>query len=272
MNLPERIICLTEETTELLYLLGEEHRIVGISAYTVRPEIAKKEKPSVSAFINGNVKKIKSLKPDLVIGFSDIQANLASELIKEGLNVLVTNQRTIDEICQTMILIGTLVGKQIETTKLIESWKIKLDDIQLLTQGKHKPKIFFQEWDEPIISSIAWVSELIQICGAEDIFSETGNGILAKDRIVSSIQVRDKNPDAIIGSWCGKPVNFNWVKNHPDWQDTDAIRYNRVYEMDPSIILQPGPALFLEGVDELYRLIWGDEVKVLGNGTGETTS
>ncbi|MDX1961132.1 MAG: cobalamin-binding protein [Leptospiraceae bacterium] len=254
MKYPERIICLTEETTELLYLLGEEKRIVGISAYTVRPNFAKKEKPVVSAFINGNIQKIISLNPDLIIGFSDIQSNLASELIKAGLNVLVTNQRSIQEIFDTMHLIGRIIGKDLEATKLIDSWKMKLENISENSKFNPKPKIFFQEWDEPIISSIRWVSELIEISGGKEIF-DLKNSSLAKDRIVDSKDILDKNPEIWIGSWCGKPMNFDWIRNHSDLKNTLAVKKNRIYEIDSSIILQPGPALFLEGIDKLKEII-----------------
>ncbi|EKO78347.1 cobalamin-binding protein [Leptospira santarosai] len=252
---PKRIVCLTEETTELLYLLGEEERIVGISAYTVRPLKAKKEKPKVSAFINGNIKRIRELKPDLIIGFSDIQANLAKDLISEGLNVLVTNQRTILEIFDTLLLFGSIVDKRNETQQLIDGWKRKLDEIQKKYVSQSRVSVFFQEWDEPIISGISWVSELIEWAGGRDCFEHLKKKSLAKDRIISASDVAKANPDVYIGSWCGKPVNFKWVQKHPDWQNVNAIRNQKIYELDSSIILQPGPALFEEGIDHLVRLI-----------------
>ncbi|MDV6237415.1 cobalamin-binding protein [Leptospira ellisii] len=252
---PERIICLTEETTELLYLLGEEKRIVGISAYTVRPLRAKDEKPRVSAFINGNVKRIRELKPDLVIGFSDIQAELAKQLISEGLNVLVTNQRTIAEILETSYMIGSMIGKAGEVLDLIRGWREKLERIRRERNSSERPKVFFQEWDEPIITGISWVSELIEIAGGTDCFAGLRGKSLAKDRIVSAKDVADADPDVYIGSWCGKPVHFDWVKGHPEWQNTNAIRNDRIYELDPSVILQPGPALFEEGIDRLAEAI-----------------
>ncbi|WP_016760359.1 cobalamin-binding protein, partial [Leptospira weilii] len=252
---PKRIICLTEETTELFYLLGEEERIVGISAYTVRPLKAKEQKPKVSAFINGNIKRIRELKPDLIIGFSDIQANLAKDLISEGLNVLVTNQRTISEIFDTLLLLGSIVNKRNETQKLIEGWKRKLDEIQKRYLSRSRVSVFFQEWDEPIISGISWVSESIELAGGKDCFEYLKKKSLAKDRIISASDVAKANPDIYIGSWCGKPVNFEWVQKHPDWQNVNAIRNQKIYELDSSIILQPGPALFEEGIDHLVRLI-----------------
>lgn len=253
---PERIICLTEETTELLYLLGEEKRIVGITAYTVRPEKAKNEKPVVSAFIAGNIQKIKNLAPDLIIGFSDIQAQFAHDLIKHGFNVLIFNQRTLTEIYNAMYMIGSLVGKSSATEKLIEEWKSKLSKIKSESEKVFKkPKVFFQEWDEPIISSIHWVSELIEIAGGLDCFSEKRQGILARDRFVSKQDVAEANPDIIIGSWCGKPVDFKWVYSVDEWTNISALKNNRVFEIDSSLILQPGPALFLEGIDRLRDCI-----------------
>ncbi|GBF51194.1 ABC transporter substrate binding protein [Leptospira ryugenii] len=256
MSFPERIICLTEESTELLYLLGEEDRIVGISAYTVRPDRAKKEKPKVSAFIKGNLKKIQSLNPDLVIGFSDIQANLAKDLISLGLNVLITNQRSIAEILNSMFLIGTIVGKEKEVTSLINDWKINLQTYEEESRNQtQRPKVFFQEWDDPIISGIQWVSEAIQLAGGEDVFPKLGEEKAAKDRIITAKSVADTNPDGIIGCWCGKPMDWDWVRNHPEWQSTTAVQKDTIFEMDPSIILQPGPALFTDGIPKLREII-----------------
>lgn len=190
-----------------------------------------------------------------MIGFSDIQANLAKDLIAEGLNVLVTNQRTISEILDTMQLFGSIVGKREQTKDLIEGWKSKLERIQNDSVSTKRPRVFFQEWDEPIITGIAWVSELIELAGGKDCFDHLKTKSHAKDRIVTASDVARTNPDIYIGSWCGKPVNFDWVQNHPDWQDINAIRNQKVYELDPSVILQPGPALFEEGIDQLVQLI-----------------
>ncbi|TGK03055.1 cobalamin-binding protein [Leptospira langatensis] len=252
---PERIVCLTEETTELLYLLGEEDRIVGISAYTVRPPRAKEEKPRVSAFINGNIKRIKELNPDLVIGFSDIQAQLAHDLVKEGLNVLVTNQRSLEEIFQTILMVGGLIGKSTEVIRLVESYRKRLEEIRSRSSSKPKIRIFFQEWDQPIITGIRWVSELLGVLGAEDCFSYLKEKSLAKDRIVTFHDVAESKADAILGSWCGKPVDFDWVRSREEWKDLPAIKKNLIFEMDPAIILQPGPALFEEGILELERIL-----------------
>lgn len=252
---PRRIVCLTEETCEWLYLLGEEKRIVGISAYTVRPPRARQEKPRVSAFISGNIKKIKSLKPDLVVGFSDIQADLAQKLIKEGLNVFITNQRSLAEIFTVLENVAALVGQAQRGKKLIRHWQQKLARIAKQSQGKRRPKVFFQEWNEPIITAIPWVSELITIAGGKNIFAGKAHS-LAKDRIVTASAIAAANPDVIIGSWCGKPMDHAWVKNHPQIKEASAVKNNRIYEIDSAEILQPGPALFIDGVDRLYEAIW----------------
>lgn len=252
---PQRVICLTEETCEWLYLLGEERRIVGISAYTVRPARAAREKPKVSAFLSGNVKKIKALKPDLVIGFSDIQADLAQKLIKEGLNVLVTNQRSLSEIIQTLRLVANLVGQQPRGEKFIRAWEKKLGRIRKSVAGKKKPRVFFQEWDDPVITAIGWVAELIHICGGKNIF-EGKSHAMAKDRIVNLSAVAKAKPEVIIGSWCGKPVDFEWIKTRAELANTPAVKNNRLFEIDSADILQPGPALFLDGVDRLFEAIW----------------
>lgn len=264
MSLPERIICLTEETTELLYLLGEQERIVGISAYTVRPEIAKTEKPVVSAFISGSIQKIKALKPDLVLGFSDIQADLARDLIKEGLNVVVLNQRSLAEIFQAMQMIGNLVGRGPDTQALIQNWQQSLDKSrdravqrQAAQPGTRRPRVFFQEWDEPLITGIRWVSELVEVAGGEDCFAELRNAGLAKDRITTIDVVAAREPDIIIGSWCGKPVDFDWIQKQSAWLQTPALRNQQLHEVDSAIILQPGPALFTDGLPALERIIAG---------------
>jgi iron complex transport system substrate-binding protein len=251
---PRRIVCLTEETTELLYLLGEEERIVGISAYTVRPPQAK-TKPVVSAFIHGSVPRITALKPDLVIGFSDIQANLAHDLVAAGMNVLITNQRSIAEILETMLLIGEIVGRHSETRTLVDGWHASMDKIRQKTENLKRPRVFFQEWDEPIISGIRWVSELIEIVGGQDIFADKREAPMAKDRISTPAEVALRTPDVLVGSWCGKPMDFEWIYSRPEWKDLSFVRNRRVHEIDSSIILQPGPALFLEGMQALMQAV-----------------
>lgn len=251
MAKPERIVCLTEETTEWLYLLGEERRIVGVSAYTVRPPQAR-QKPKVSAFLTGNIKKIKSLQPDLVIGFSDIQAELAAKLIKEGLNVLITNQRSLAEIFATLRLVARIVGQERRAESLLRGWEKKLQSIAARHVSGRTPRVFFQEWDEPIISAIGWVSELIAVCGGKNVFAAK-SGAKAKERIVTVAEVLKARPEVIIGSWCGKAMDRHWLKTHLG--ETPAVRNGRVYEIDPAEILQPGPALFIDGVDKLEQAI-----------------
>jgi iron complex transport system substrate-binding protein len=248
---PERIVCLTEETTEWLYLLGEERRIVGVSAYTVRPPEAR-QKPRVSAFLTGNIKKIKSLKPDLVIGFSDIQAELAAKLIKEGLNVLVTNQRSLAEIEATLRLIAGIVGQSKKGETLLKTWRKKVETIRRRNLGKGRIRVFFQEWDEPVISAIGWVSELIEICGGKNIFAAKA-GAMAKDRIVTVADVLKARPEVIIGSWCGKAMDRAWIESQ--FADTPAVKAGHVYEVDSAEILQPGPALFIDGIDRIEQAI-----------------
>lgn len=252
---PRRIVCLTEEPTEMLYLLGEEERIVGISAYTVRPPRAAQEKPKVSAFLSGNLRRILALQPELCIGFSDIQADLASKLIAAGLNVWVSNQRSIEEIFETMQMLGRIVGRGVEASRLTEEWRHSLDAIRRQNEGRPRPRVFFQEWNEPLICGIHWVSELIEICGGIDCFADRRTGRMARDRILQAGDVERAAPQAIIGSWCGKAVDYGWIAAQEEWKTTPAVRNGCLYEIDSSIILQPGPALFLEGAAALQECI-----------------
>ena len=253
---PKRIICLTEEPTEILYLLGEQHRIVGISRYTVRPEEAKKNHPIVSAFVDGSVKKISELKPDLVIGFSDIQGDLAAKLIKANLQVLIFNQRTIEEILEVILTIGRIVAAEDKAQQLVDSYKKRLDKFREKSNKiQNKPKVYFEEWDDPTFSGIRWVSELIEIAGGQDIFSNKSHGKLAIDREIQWFDVIEKNPDVILASWCGKPVDIDSIKKREGWDQITAIKNNRIHEIDSSIILQPGPACLTDGLQALESLI-----------------
>lgn len=255
--LPERIVCLTEETTEMLYLLGEQDRIVGISGFTVRPPQARKEKPKVSAFTSAKIDEILELKPDLVLGFSDIQADIAAELIRRGIAVHVFNQRSIDEIYRACVTIGSLVGKQQAATDLMQRLAHKLSIIEQNTRERtRRPKIHFEEWDDPIITGIQWVSEAIRIAGGDDCFPEHSNQHLARDRIVADPEeVIGRQPDIIIGSWCGKKFRPEQVAERPGWQVIPAVRNNRLYEIKSADILQPGPALLLDGIHHLETII-----------------
>ena len=253
---PERIVCLTEETTELLYLLGEERRIVGISAYTERPARAKREKPVVSAFIGGSVKKIAALKPDLIIGFSDIQAELAHDLIKANLPVAIFNQRSLQEILEVMVMVGTLVDRRAEVLELVGGYIARLEAARKKsTAAKRRPRVYFEEWDEPRITAIQWVSELIEVAGGQNIFAEKAAGKLAKERFVDDAAIITANPELILASWCGKPVDIASIRNRPGYEAVEAIAHDRIIELDPAIILQPGPACLSAGLDALEAAI-----------------
>ena len=252
---PQRIICLTEETTETLYLLGCQDRIVGISGFTVRPMEARLEKPKVSTFLDANFDKILALKPDVVFAFSDLQADIVKELVLRGVQVVAFNQRSVQEILRMILMVGGIVGKHAESESLVEKLEHRLGDIRTATNGKPKPKVYFEEWGDPMISGIRWVSELIEIAGGEDIFTELREHHNAKNRIVQSEEVIKRNPDVIIGSWCGRPFKMEQVKKREGWENVAAIQNNRLYEVKSSIILQPGPAALTDGVDALARIV-----------------
>ena len=253
---PQRIVCLTEEPTEILYLLGEEHRIVGITVYTVRPPEAKERFPVVSAFINGSVKKICELEPDLIIGFSDIQADLAAKLIRANQQVLIFNQRSIEEILEVILTIGRIVSAEEKAEKLVESYRVSIAEARQIGESfARRPRVYFEEWDEPTFSAIRWVSELIEIAGGKDIFSEKSHGKLAVERKINWSDVIEKDPDIILASWCGKPVDIDSIKNRPGWGSIAAVRNDRIHELDPSIILQPGPASLTDGLNAIQSLM-----------------
>jgi len=254
---PERIVCLTEETTETLYLLGEERRIVGISGYTVRPPRARKEKPRVSAFLNANYDKILQLKPDLVLGFSDLQADIARDLAKAGLNIMLFNQRSVDEILSMILTLSSLVGAPEKGKRLVADLEANLASVRRAAGAFPKrPKVYFEEWDEPMISGIRWVSELVEIAGGEDVFSELSFSQSASGRIIAEpAAVVEKNPDVIIGSWCGKKFRPEKVAARPGWDAIPAVKQNRLYEIKSAEILQPGPAALTDGVRQIYEIL-----------------
>lgn len=254
---PGRIVCLTEEPTETLYLLGEQDRIVGISGFTVRPAKARKEKPKVSAFIDADIEKIIALKPDLVIGFSDIQATIAKELIAKGITVWINNHRTVDGIFAMMAQIGSLVGKSESAYALIHQYKNDIAKIASENQAHHsKPKVYFEEWFDPLISGICWVSELIELAGGIDIYKEKRYASLAKDRIIQNPDdVVQLNPDIIIASWCGKKFKKEQLINRKNWDHINAVKNDFVFEIKSPVILQPGPAAVTEGFRQIAQII-----------------
>jgi iron complex transport system substrate-binding protein len=252
---PSRIVCLTEETTETLYLLGEGDRVVGISGYTVRPPEAR-SKPKVSAFINARFDKIEALRPDLILGFSDLQADIAAELIRRGYNVMVFNQRTIAEILRMIRTVGALVGRQAEGESLATALQSGLDRVRNDAERlPRRPRVFFEEWDDPLISGIRWVEELIEIAGGQPIFPHLRGAALAKDRIVQPEAVRAADPEVIIASWCGKAMKKRTIVERPGWSDIRAVRTDQIYEIKSTYILQPGPASLTEGVARLHDCI-----------------
>jgi iron complex transport system substrate-binding protein len=259
---PQRIVCLTEEATEWLYLLGQEQRIVGISGYTVRPRRARVEKPKVSAFLSAKIDKILALKPDCVFGFSDLQADIASLLIKAGVQVTIFNQRSVDEIFSMLYQVAAMVGEAEQGLQKLGAMRAQLDAIaHQAAQFKRRPKVFFEEWDEPHISGIRWVSELMGIAGGDDVFPELAVQSLGKDRIIADSQtIIDRAPDIIIGSWCGKKFRPDKVAARAGWQDVPAVRNGQLFEIKSADILQPGPAALTDGVAQLHQIFsqWVD--------------
>ncbi|MFT6006634.1 MAG: iron complex transport system substrate-binding protein [Pseudoalteromonas tetraodonis] len=257
MAWPERIICMTEETVETLYLLGEEDRIAGISGFTVRPPRARKEKPKVSAFTSAKIPKILDLKPDLVLGFSDLQADIAAELIRQGVEVYILNHRTVAGILQMIRTLGRLVDAAEKADELAKTYEQKIADLKsLAAQKKDKPRVYFEEWYDPIISGIGWVSELIEIAGGVDCYKENAQHQGGKERIVADpLEVVAKQPDIIIGSWCGRRFHPHKVGERDGWSNVPAVRNNQVFEIKSANILQPGPAALSDGLDQLHQII-----------------
>jgi len=253
--LPQRIVCLTEETTEWLYLLGQSHRIVGISGYTVRPKEARHEKPRVSAFTSAKIDKILALKPDCVFGFSDLQADIAAELIRHGVQITVFNQRSVDEIFSMLYQVAAMVGEAAQGLHRIEAMQQHLLALKNQSYAK-RPKVYFEEWDEPPISAIRWVSELIQTAGGDDCFPELALQSMGKDRIIADpLEIARRSPDIIIGSWCGKKFRPEKVAARTGWGDVPAVKNGQIFEIKSADILQPGPAALTDGVNQLHRII-----------------
>ncbi|HXD18138.1 MAG TPA: cobalamin-binding protein [Vicinamibacterales bacterium] len=252
---PTRIVCLTEETTETLYLLGEGERVVGVSGYTVRPPEAR-QKPRVSAFINARFDKIEALRPDLVLAFSDLQAEIAAELARRGYSVVLFNQRSVAEILQMIRMLGGLIGRAERAEALASRLEAGLDRIrEQAARLARRPRVYFEEWDGPLISGIQWVEELIEIAGGEPIFPELRHASLAKDRTVEPDEVVRRAPDVIVASWCGKAVKKEKIASRPGWDVLPAVQAGRIYEIKSALILQPGPAALTDGVQQLHEIL-----------------
>lgn len=252
---PARIVCLTEETTETLYLLGEGHRVVGVSGYTVRPPAAR-DKPRISSFLHAKYEKIEALRPDLVLAFSDLQAEITTELVKRGYPVFTFNQRSVAEILQMIRVLGGIIGTPEKAQALAAQLESGLAEIRA-AGARHgsRPRVYFEEWDDPLISGIQWVEELVEIAGGQPVFPELRHARLAKDRIVSSEQVIAAAPEVIVGSWCGKPVRTARIAARPGWHAIPAVRNGRIHEVKSTYILQPGPAALTEGVRRLQAIL-----------------
>ncbi len=259
---PRRIVCLTEEPTEVLYALGGQQRIVGISGFTVRPAVARREKPKVSAFTSAKIGEILALKPDFVIGFSDIQADIAAALIRHGVEVWISNHRSVDGILDYVLRLGALVGEAGKARAYADALRMNLD--AMATQAARlpaRPKVYFEEWDEPLISGIQWVAELVRIAGGDDIFPELAAESLAKNRIMADgAKVIARDPDIIFGSWCGKKFRPEKVAARAGWENISAVRNRQLFEIKSPIILQPGPAALTDGVNAMaaHILAWSN--------------
>ena len=254
---PQRIVCLTEEPTEWLYLLGEERRIVCISGYTVRPPRAREEKPKVSAFLSAKIDKIIDLKPDCVIGFSDLQADIASQLVKKGIQVTIFNPRSVAEIFSMMYQLAAMVGQEARGRELMQGMQQRLLDIEKAAATlKRRPRVFFEEWYDPHISAIAWVSEVMGIAGGDDCFPELAAKAMGKDRIIADGgEIVRRNPDIIFGSWCGRKFRPEHVVARPGWEEVSAVKNRQLFEIKSAEILQPGPAALTDGVEQIHRII-----------------
>ncbi len=254
---PQRIVCLTEETTEWLYLLGQEHRIVGISGYTVRPRRARAEKPRVSAFLSAKIDQILALEPDAVLGFSDLQADIASALIRAGVQVTVFNQRSVEQIFDVLFQVAALVDQAERGQAMLQAMRADLERMrQESASWPRRPRVYFEEWDEPRISAIRWVSELLGLAGGDDIFPELAQKPMGKDRILANDEaILARQPEVVIGSWCGKKFRPERVASRPGWTEVPAVRDQQLFEIKSADILQPGPAALTDGVRQLHQIM-----------------
>jgi iron complex transport system substrate-binding protein len=255
-TLPQRIICLTTETVEVLYMLGEQARIVGISGYTTRPAIARKEKPKVAAFTTAKIDKILDLKPDLVLGFSNLQADIAAELIRCGIEVHIFNQRSIEDIFRMIVTTGRLVGATSKAENIVKELQTQIATARKVASSlPRKPKVYFEEWNDPMMCSIRWAAELIDIAGGEDCFPELSQFHSARERVVTAAQVLERMPDMMIASWCGKKFQPAEVISRPGWHNMPAVKNNMLFEIKSADILQPGPSIFLYGLKQLQTIM-----------------
>lgn len=252
----QRIICLTEETVETLYLLGQDHRIVGVTGYAVRPARVRREKPRVGAFTSADIPKIMELRPDLVLTFSDLQAPIVADLIREGVEVHAFNQRDVAGILQMIRTCGALCGVADRAEALAQGYRDRLDRIAAISRAT-RPRVWIEEWDEPLISGIGWVSELVGIAGGQDVFPELAAQKAARDRILQPDAVIPRAPEVILASWCGKKVVPSRIAARPGWADMPAIRNGRIHEIKSPLILQPGPAALTDGLDAILAALWG---------------
>jgi iron complex transport system substrate-binding protein len=247
-----RVVCLTEETVETLYLLGEQDRIVGVSGYAVRPPEVRREKPRVSAFTSADIGRIEALKPDLVLAFSDIQATIAADLARAGLPVYVFNQRDLAGIFAMIRTLGALIGCNEKAEALAQSLEARIGNIARDTStSANRPRVYFEEWDDPLITGIGWVSELIEIAGGDDVFADLRGGAAAKDRTILPGAVIERRPDVILASWCGKKVRIDRIRSRPGWEAVPAVAHRRIFEIKSPLILQPGPAALTDGLDAI---------------------
>jgi iron complex transport system substrate-binding protein len=254
---PKRVICMTEESVELMYLLGLEEHLLGVSTYAQRPRQVK-EKPVISAFTHANLKKVIGLKPDLILGFSDIQKDIARDLIGRGLNVFITNQRSLEEILSTLLQLSALLGEAERGATLVAGYESQIKQARAWSQSlSGKPRVYIEEWDEPMITGIQWFSELVELCGGDPLFKQRSRGSLAQERFVTHQEVITENPDIILACWCGKKVDIASIYSRAGYHSVSAIKNEKVIELRPEIYLQPGPALFEEGLKELREILHG---------------
>jgi iron complex transport system substrate-binding protein len=253
---PRRIVCLTEETTEVLYALGAQDLIVGISGFTVRPPEARKQKVKVSTYLDANIDKIADLKPDLILAWSDLQADICSRLIKQGMDVHCFNHRSVQGILHMIIQLGSMIGMQEKAIEYADSLQYQLDAVQShALQREKKPLVYFEEWFDPLITGICWVSELIELCGGIDVFAENRHFPDARRRILADMNmVIQKNPDIMIASWCGKGFRREKVLARPGWQNIPFVQNNQMHEIKSAIILQPGPAALTDGAKQISAI------------------